>query len=405
MSPPGSPGLLVARPVRLSGVNVIAAIREPVLRNLWITTAYHDLALSLGPVLGPNVSWCAFATWASRTAGATIRGEVLSQLIRTELLSSRAYQALAAPFSASHPLSGAGVHLWPLSRLEDQVLGLFEGPIQRVSALIAQGNLTVFRELGPAFAALATLFDGGPRPTQSQVDAFLAALAPIDGDPAAAKRLRDGFGRYCAVALLTDPKAVAEHALLASGWIGLSEQMRLQPVIKGALETPFGDPGAADAGAAANLEMKVGSLLQRWSGAIPDGHRLLPHIDQHRFDLLSDLQAIWRKVSTRLFLSINMPDGPLALARDVPPVAGVRWPAALVTIQLPALVTFLAAHDRTGGTGVNSGAEDWADLDQRMNYIVNLFRSWQQQVTLLKSPFSDDQLDVMQTGSVPAGPF
>lgn len=404
MSPLGSPGLLVARPVRRAGVDAIMAIQKPVLRNLWITTAYHDLALSLRPVLGPNVSWCAFATWASRTAGATIRGEIVSQLIRTELLSSRAYQALAAPFADSHPLSGAGAHLWPLSRLEDRVLGLFEGPVQRVSALIAEGNLTVFRELGPAFADLATLFDGGQRPTQGQVDAFLAALTPIDGDPAAAKRLREGFGRYCAVALLADPKAVAEHALLASGWIGLSEQMRLQPVIKGALETPFGDPGAADAGAA-SLDVQVGSLLQLVSGAIPDGRRLLPHLDQHRFDLLSDLQAIWRRVTTRLFLSINMPDGPLALARDVPPVDGLRWPAALDTIRLPELATFLAAHDRTRGTGVNSGALDWADLDQRMNYIVNLFRSWQQHPTLLQCPFSDRQLDVMQSGHVPEGPL
>ncbi|HKW90483.1 MAG TPA: hypothetical protein VJX92_01210 [Methylomirabilota bacterium] len=395
-----SPMPLVSRPVGLAEIDVIAAIPNRILRNLWITTAYHDLALSLRPVLGPNVSWCAFATWASKTAGASIRGEILSQFIRTQLQHSRAYQAVSAPLAFSHPLASAGVHLWPVSRLEDEVLGLFDGPIERVSALIARGNLTVFQELGPAFAALAAVFADGPRPSPAQVDAFLAALAPIDGDPDAATRLRTGFGSYCKVALASGAQAVAELALLAGGWIGLSEQMRLQPVIQAALETPFGDADHV------GLEGKVDALLRRWSAAIPDGHHLLPSLDRHRFDLLGDLRDIWRRLTTRLFLSIDVPGGPFALADDVPaPDGGARWPADLVTLRLPDLIAFLEAQDRTGGTAVGSGAGDWANLGQRMNYIVNLFRSWQQQARLLTPPFTDAQVAVMQSGRVPEGPL
>lgn len=284
------------------------------------------------------------------------------------------------------------------------MLGLFDGPIRRLSAHIAEGNLNVFCELGPPFAALAALLGGAAPPTADQIDSFLSGVRAIDGDAEATTRLRAGFGHYCAVPSLADPAAVAEHTLLASGLIGLTEQIRLQPVIRAALDTPFEDPGAAGAGS--NLEAELGSLLTGWAGAIPDGRSVLSDLDRHRGELLRELQAIWRRVLTRLFLTIRMPDQPLALSRDVPsPDGGARWPADLARLRLADLIAFLDAQDRTGGTGMGSGAQDWADLDQRMNYIVNLFRSWQQHARLLTPPFSDAQIAVMQSGRVPDGPL
>src|SRR5262249_21030951 len=138
--PPADP-LLVPRPVRAPGVGTIAGLDAPVLRNLWITLAYHDLASGLQGPLAVNVSWCAFATWASKTAGVSIRGEELGDILRNLLRTSPKHRELLMPVG----LRLAGPR--GVADVENSVLALFKDPLQTVAALIAQGNHTVFREL------------------------------------------------------------------------------------------------------------------------------------------------------------------------------------------------------------------------------------------------------------------
>ena len=61
--------------------------------------------------------------------------------------------------------------------------------------------------------------------------------------------------------------------------------------------------------------------------------------------------------------------------------------------------------DKTGGTGSPTGARDWAVLADRMNFIVNLFRSRQNDATLFDPPFSVTQLDDLAKGQLPPGPL
>jgi hypothetical protein len=59
-------------------VTDIAGMTDPVLRNLCITQRYREFAVALRDAgYGEDATWCAFAVWASKTAGATIRGEML----------------------------------------------------------------------------------------------------------------------------------------------------------------------------------------------------------------------------------------------------------------------------------------------------------------------------------------
>jgi hypothetical protein len=98
------------------------------------------------------------------------------------------------------------------------------------------------------------------------------------------------------------------------------------------------------------------------------------------------------------------PSGGLDLGDDVPPRAGQpMFPNDLEHIKEAALDDFFREFDQTGGTGVGSAARDWAELAQRMNYIVNLFRSRQQDCEWLFPPFTDVQWAEMQEGRVPAG--
>src|SRR5258705_3501994 len=72
-----------ARIPALSEVGQIAALADPVVRNLQITQCYHELALVLAERTGPSANWCTFATWASNQAGVTIRKEDLAQALKS----------------------------------------------------------------------------------------------------------------------------------------------------------------------------------------------------------------------------------------------------------------------------------------------------------------------------------
>ena len=63
-------------------IGQIAGLPDPVIRNLRITECYSRLAAA---VASEGANWCTFATWASRPAGRTIRGEDLLQALELEL--------------------------------------------------------------------------------------------------------------------------------------------------------------------------------------------------------------------------------------------------------------------------------------------------------------------------------
>jgi hypothetical protein len=60
-------------------VGRIAALTDPMLRNLQITQCYCELSQALTLMTGVTANWCTFATWASKQAGQTIRQEDLAR--------------------------------------------------------------------------------------------------------------------------------------------------------------------------------------------------------------------------------------------------------------------------------------------------------------------------------------
>src|SRR5215207_4847623 len=75
----------------------IAAIDNPVIRNLEITECYADLSAAMRARTGGAADWCTFATWASRQAGSTIRGEDLLDILDRRLGRRR---WMLAPFAS-----------------------------------------------------------------------------------------------------------------------------------------------------------------------------------------------------------------------------------------------------------------------------------------------------------------
>jgi hypothetical protein len=64
----------------VADVERIAALTDPVGRNLQITQCYCELSRAFAARTGAGpANWCTFATWASKQAGQTIREEDLAR--------------------------------------------------------------------------------------------------------------------------------------------------------------------------------------------------------------------------------------------------------------------------------------------------------------------------------------
>jgi hypothetical protein len=184
-------------------VEEIAALRDPVIRNLRITECYSRLAAAMG---GDGANWCTYATWASRQAGRTIRGEDLLDRLQREL--GRDAELLHPIRSFWRWLLRRGL-LRPQTRL-GRLMARLHTPFdafELAGDAVARGNLKVFAEIGLVFARY---LDDGVVPTEPPL-------------------LRQAFARYQA-------RPSTEQMVLANLEIGLHEQTRLQPEIREAMD-------------------------------------------------------------------------------------------------------------------------------------------------------------------------
>ncbi len=355
----------------------IAALDDPIARNRLITQAYHDLAVALRRHLRGGANWCAVATWASRQAGQSIRGEDLRRALerllresREALLAAETLQAESALINEEGPESLAGA----VATVRDALSPA--AAFDRVAAAVARGNQKVFAEIGLAFARYLALFDDGP-PTPVTLAAFLDGLRP--GDPPDGQRLlRDAFSHYTAALSEPDEKARAELMLLANLEIGFHEQTRLQPEIRAAMDAPiyepaelrhrlvaelFPDPSAQLRLAAARLVGRAGSLLAA------------------RDRLADEAQRLGRLAITDVLMTLELSGGRVLRLGDTLPDACPPSLRELTHSELLALLRPLAMSP--------SPVSDWSELSGRMRYIAALFRSHHTDASLFDPPFTD----------------
>jgi len=350
-------------PITVPQAHAISAMTDPVLRNLRITQGYHDLKTALTRLFGArNVTWCAYATWASKTAGRFIRGEEVPHLIRGYL-------------------SGA-----------DPITEVIARVMHGVSANVAHGNLIVFQELAPLYAAWLEAFQ--PRPTvpnARQIDAFVADhLTPGPVDQGGQDLLIQAFRTYHDAMFETDSRKKAQQILFANALVGYHEQIRLQDAIVGSLDAPLVNLFLRDA------QARPGRFHQA----------LEPIVHDVLHPLARRIEKEWQAMSTPRLMSLALPDLVLPLGKDVVPLSPTRmFPDELACVTFEPLIALLAELDRTPDSVVGSAAHNWGVLADRMNFVVDCFRTHQQDASLYRQPFTDEQVAALIAGTLPTGPL
>ncbi|WP_428264748.1 hypothetical protein [Haliangium sp.] len=386
------------RPVPVDEIEAIAAMSDPVRRNLRITQAYHDLTASMTFLLGRrNVNWCAFATWASKTAGQFIRGDYLPELVQAYLTQvrglHRGLHALHRTMSLGRRVSpGRGLGPLPGSLLVECI----ERAARMVAEHLAHGNLIVFAEIAPLFARMHDEFRGATRPDPAAIERFLSPLIPGPVSEGGQDLLAVAFRAYYQAMFEKDGKRKAELILLANDAIGLHEQTRLQHDIRCSLDAPI-------------AALIMHATRERVRQLFP--RRLVQTataaVERTLAPFMTYLQRAWAVVATRWLMRMELPGGGmLLLGKDVdhPAIPGM-FPTPLVRLTNPELRALLYELDFTPNTARGSAASDWGDLAQRMNFVVDFFRIYQRDGALLRAPYSPAQVDVIRGGGIPSGPL
>ncbi len=103
-------------------------------------------------------------------------------------------------------------------------------------------------------------------------------------------------------------------------------------------------------------------------------------------------------------MTLRCREGEIHLGQDLRKSPGHElFPSGLQSIEMNDLRTLLATYRADGSTAEESGAADWAEIPERMHFILTLFRARQQDQRLFEQPFADAQRDDIAAGRMPAG--
>lgn len=371
----------------------IAALDNPVVRNLQITQCYFELSAALRMLTGAGANWCTFATWASKQAGQTIRKEDLARTLEAKLK----YGPAAAPL----PPGAAGDVVAPSAvEATETIWQVLDpaAPFNRASAAVARGNLKVFAEIAREVARYIAVSQGDDTCDEARIDDFCATLRP--GEPPEGQAyLRNAFRCYELARFEMQPAQRAELLLLANIEIGFHEQTRLQPEIVEAMEAPVFDPRQLH-------DRIVAALLHRESWVARArtflrrlrGQPLL--VDRIADGMLAAVRDEARTLISEQLMAIELPPATrLRLGRDL----RAGYPESLRSLTNADLRVLLARIDPTLDSAATSGAGDWGSLDDRLHFIVELFRCYQEWPPLFDAPFSAEQVVALKAGRLPAG--
>jgi hypothetical protein len=389
----------------VSEIERITALADPVLRNLQITQCYAELSAALPERTGLLANWCTFATWASKQAGRTIRKEDLARLLEAAVRSDPAVRQAAqgVAFSAQQVGLAQGAARGAAQGAAEFQALVWEAwdptrAFDRAAEAVAVGNQKVFAEIGREFARFYAELLADAAYDEARIERFCRELFP--GDPPEGQRyLRQAFRRIYQAFFVEDSKVRVELLLLANLEIGLHEQTRLQPEILEALDAPMVEQE--------EFVRRLWQALLRRRGIIALARwlvlRLFGRLDGLERAIRVFLEAARRqarRILTEALMTLHLPPHlRLRLGDDL----RAAYPDSLREIVNPDLCALLAQIDPTPNSTRDSGALDWGDLPERMHFITDMFRCYQESADLFSPPFTPGQVEALKAGRLPEG--
>jgi hypothetical protein len=271
-------------------------------------------------------------------------------------------------------------------------------PIDRAAAAVSRGNKKVFEEIGREWARFIASCLRDPVSDADSIQRFCSELRP-GASPEGQQYLRQAFTRYYQSLFEADDKKRAELQLLANMEIGFHEQARLQPEIAESLDAAVVEPS--------EFRRRLIEAIFPAGGWWARFRLFLLRLFGRRspFDEATESLVAGAREQLRLSVTAHLmtltipPDVRLRLGQDL--TGG--YPADLRELRNPELCSFLERIDPTPDSVRESGAVDWADLSERMHFIVDLFRCYHDSADLFEAPFTADQVAALGAGRVPAG--
>lgn len=368
-------------------IEEVVAIPDRVLRNYWVTQTYADLSSGLRALLAPDTSnWCTFATWASCTVGASMRGEALPRWLHDRVLLPDGLMGAVSTTKEHRGWSSVASYVHDLT--PNHLLEVTRELLGEMAINLSDGNTEVFAEIAPPAAQLLRAYDG------DQVDVSVAresVLAACDGavEFEGVNHLRAGYSLWCDALATSDPTRRSQLILAGSLHLGVHEQNHLQSVIVSSMDMGVNQ-------AASRLKTKLvhdGLDAEAVSVELDDVLRPAAH----------EIGDLWDGVMTATLGTLTSPEGTMRLDHDVPNSSERSFvPTELASLVVEELEFLWRQFNHARENGKGSFAPNWANFSDRMNFISNLFISRHHEPMLFEEPFSAAELADLCAGRTPS---
>jgi len=377
------------RGVTKEHIDEVLAIDDRVLRNYWVTLSYADFASAMTSLLAPDTAnWCTFGTWASRTVGANMRGEALPRWLHDRVLMPDGLMGLTSSVRESprwHHLRHVLNDVTP-----EHVMDVTRSLLGEMAINLSDGNTEVFAEITPPAAVFIEVFAGGSRAPGSRDRVLVSCEGAPEFD--GVNRLHAGYSLYCDALEERDPVLRSQKILAGSLQLAIHEQNHLQPVIVSSMDMGVNQ-------AAHRLKQKVIKSEAELEKVEEDLDRALRPAARWIGDA-------WDDIMTMTLGTLQSPEGTMRLDHDVPLPSSQKFvPQDLAQVTVSELQTLLARFNRAKENGKESFARNWANFDDRMNFITNLFVSRHHVPDMFAQPFDQAIIDSLAAGRTPPPPF
>ena len=321
--------------------------------------------------------------------GRNLRGEELPGWLHRRVVLPDGMMGLARTANEAvrraHP-SADVLHLLP-----EHVGDVLRSHFGVCATSLSDGNTEVFAEIAHVAALfLASADDAGNAPPVSRERVLAACNDALEFE--GQNRLREGFSLWYDAIAEQDPRLRSQLVLGGSLQLGAHEQNHLQKPIDDSMEM--------------GLDRSLSLLKERMATElrIPGSAERL--VDEALDPLARVATDTWGDLMTEMLGTIETPDGVLRLDHDVPPLPGEPFvPPELDPVVVDELAEVLKRFDRAGTDGLASRAPDWMILDDRMNFISNLFLSRHHRQSLFRAPFTPEELADIQADHIPEPAF